>query len=307
MEENISAPIDHGLIATKKQRCLRPLAMIAKLICLAGLSVGHAQQPGEQNYQAFCSPCHTMGSGRLVGPDLAGVGDRRSTEWLLEFVQSSQAMVARGDPDAVALVAEYANLVMPDPPLSADEITDVVTYMIAAGSDVASTAPAQEEPATAVVEEPPSEAAIASGRDLFQGSVRLTNGGASCNACHDVVNDAVIGGGSLSVDLTTAYTRLTGAGIRAMLTTPAFPVMQAAYDGRSLNPDEVEVLAAFLWDVDQQSESHTARRYGFRLLVSGSTGTAALFGFFAFVWRGRKRESVNQSIFERQDHATWED
>ena len=250
-----------------------------------------------------------MGGGRLIGPDLVGVGERRSTEWLLEFVQSSQSMVARGDPDAVALVAEYSNLVMPDPPLSADDVGDVVEYMLAAGSGAttAGTATTEQGPTAAIVDEAPSVAAISSGRDLFQGSVRLANGGPSCIACHDVVNDAVIGGGSLSVDLTTAYSRLTSAGIRAMLTTPAFPVMQTAYDGRSLNRDEVEVLAAFLWDVDQQSELHTARRYGFRLFVSGSTGAAALFGFFAFVWRGRKRESVNQSIYDRQDHATWED
>jgi len=305
----MSAPINADVIVPLIRRCLGIAAVVSTFFCLAGLSVSYAQQPGEENYQSFCSPCHTMGGGRLVGPDLAGVGDRRSTEWLLEFVQSSQSMVARGDPDAVALVAEYSNLIMPDPPLSAEQVDEVVAYMIAAGSGAAATATAQPQqaPAADVVEEAPSEATVSNGRDLFQGAVRLANGGASCNSCHDVANEAVIGGGSLSVDLTTAFSRLGAPGITAMLSTPAFPVMQAAYDGRSLTSDEVDALSAFLWDVDRQSESQTARRYGFRLVVSGSTGAAALFGFFAFVWRGRKRESVNQSIFERQDHATWED
>ena len=46
--------------------------------------------PGEQIFQATCFACHTIGGGRLVGPDLAGVHERLSQEWLESFVKSSQ-------------------------------------------------------------------------------------------------------------------------------------------------------------------------------------------------------------------------
>jgi len=287
-----------------------PTSLAAPVLLLGSLFLSaHAQQPGQQDFQTFCAPCHTIGSGRLIGPDLAGVGERRSAEWITEFVTSSQSMVARGDPDATALVAEYANLVMPDAPLGAAQIADVVAYMVAAGTGV--TAGGATPPAQPVT--PPTAtgtvAAVAGdptlGQALFDGRARLENGGPSCNACHDVAASEVLAGGSLSVDLTTAITRLSGPGIDAMLAQPPFPVMQAAYAERAITADERRALTAFLARI--AAETATPTNHGFRLVLGGTTGAAALFGLFSFVWRGRKRASVNQDVFDRQGHATWED
>ena len=33
---------------------------------------------GEEIFQSGCNACHTIGGGRLVGPDLLGVSERRS-------------------------------------------------------------------------------------------------------------------------------------------------------------------------------------------------------------------------------------
>ncbi|MBW2212504.1 MAG: c-type cytochrome [Deltaproteobacteria bacterium] len=51
---------------------------------------------GEEIFQSGCNACHTIGGGRLVGPDLLGVSERRTEEWLVKFVQHSQAMVEAG-------------------------------------------------------------------------------------------------------------------------------------------------------------------------------------------------------------------
>ncbi len=272
---------------------------------------GRAQQPGEQDYQTLCAACHTVGGGRLIGPDLAGVHERRSEEWLVEFVQSSQSMIERGDPDAVAIFEEYSNLLMPDPPLSEAQIRDVVAYLRAASAETVSQQPAASVAGPAAnPEEPlpmPPEAEILRGQDLFQGRIRFANGGPTCNACHEVVNDAVIGGGILAVELTTVFSRLGGRGVQAIVGASPFPVMQAAYQERALTENEVTSLVSFFQYADQQSAFQTPRDYGLGLFISGLIGTVILFGFFAILGRGRKGGPVNQAIFDRQVESTWED
>src|SRR3972149_2644276 len=81
---------------------------------------------GQQNFQTLCSVCHTVGGGRLVGPDLQGVSERRSEGWIIRFVQHSQELVKAGDPDAVALFQEFNGIPMPDQPLSDEEIRGIV-------------------------------------------------------------------------------------------------------------------------------------------------------------------------------------
>ncbi len=297
-----------GLAGRGRISALGALLLVA---FLGPLPNGRAQQPGEQDYQTLCAACHTIGGDRLIGPDLAGVHERRSEEWLVEFVQSSQSMIERGDPDAVAIFEEYSNLPMPDPPLSEAQIRDVVAYLQAASAGIVSPQPAASVAgATANPEEPlplPPEAEIAWGRDLFQGRIRFENGGPTCNACHEVVNDAVIGGGILSVELTTVFSRLGGRGVRAIVGASPFPVMQAAYEERALTENEVTSLVSFLQYADQESAFQTPRDYGLGLFISGLIGTVILFGFISILWWGRKRGPVNQTIFDRQVKSTWED
>src|SRR3970040_1158488 len=83
---------------------------LALLAGSAAVREGRAQQPGEVEFQTFCVACHTIGAGRLVGPDLAGVHERRSEQWLERFVASAQSMIESGDPDAVAVYEEYSKL-----------------------------------------------------------------------------------------------------------------------------------------------------------------------------------------------------
>ena len=45
-----------------------------------------------------CSSCHTFGRGVLIGPDLKGVTDRRTREWLAAWVASSERLIRAGDP-----------------------------------------------------------------------------------------------------------------------------------------------------------------------------------------------------------------
>ncbi len=83
---------------------------------------------GERLYFAKgCVACHTIGKGKHLGPDLKGVGTRRTSDWLRRWLKSPQQFVAT-DPDAQALLREY-QLIMPDPELSATEVEALAGYL----------------------------------------------------------------------------------------------------------------------------------------------------------------------------------
>jgi len=264
---------------------------------------GWAQEPGEQVFNTTCFACHTIGGGRLIGPDLAGVHEKRSQEWLERFVKSSQSMINAGDPEAVALFEEYSSMLMPDAVATEEQIRQVLSYIRSQSSgDVASTDASVSEPVTP--EEPASAEDILAGQEMFQGGIRFANGGPACNACHEVRNDAVIGGGILATELTTVFSRMGGAGVTSILGRAPFPVMQAAYQNKPLTENEVTALVAFLEYADSEQYNQLPRDYGIGLFASGVVGAGMLFALFGFVWRGRKRESVNQAIYDRQIRST---
>jgi cytochrome c2 len=245
---------------------------------------------GEEIFNSGCYACHTIGGGRLIGPDLLGVSERRSEEWLVEFVQHSQSMVEAGDPVAVSLYEEHNKVVMPDQAVTKAEILAVTEY--AKTPRVIGTA----QPAVPIVY---TEEDIVLGQNLFEGSTRLSNGGPACNSCHEVTNDAVIGGGILAKELTSVFSRLGGPGVRAILGSPPFPVMQEAYEDEPLTEPEVKALVGFLQRADSEKTLQQPRDYGIGLFASGVVGSGILLGLYSLLWRRRKRSSVNQSIYDR--------
>ncbi len=51
-------------------------------------------------FRQNCSSCHTIGGGRLAGPDLKDASKRRPRPWLREFIRDPKAVIDRGDPYA---------------------------------------------------------------------------------------------------------------------------------------------------------------------------------------------------------------
>lgn len=82
---------------------------------------------GQRLYQNHCSRCHEVGKQKL-GPSLAGVVDRRSVPWLIDFIQNSQSVINSGDPYALHLFRQYSGMVMP----AFDQLTDSSTLSILA-------------------------------------------------------------------------------------------------------------------------------------------------------------------------------
>lgn len=78
---------------------------------------------------AVCAACHSIGKGKLIGPDLKGVTEKRDKDWLYSFIRSSQTMVQNGDEEAVKIFEEYNKIPMPDNDFSDDQIAALLSYI----------------------------------------------------------------------------------------------------------------------------------------------------------------------------------
>ncbi len=259
---------------------------------LVTLAFSGFSQDGAVLYKTHCGACHSIGGGRLVGPDLAGITATRDKVWLEKFIRNSASMISSGDPHAVAIGKEYNNMLMPPFAGSDGDLAAILRFLEGtAGTSV------KAEPDTLLKAVTAEHAAR--GKSLFSGSLAFENGGAACIACHHVHN-APIPGGTLSKRLNLTFRTMQGAGIRALLQAPPFPAMTHAYGNQPLSEQEIYDLTAYLKAVSQEQISGKAEQAGFPFFLTGLGGTLLLTALYAGFWRMRKRGSVNREIFARQ-------
>lgn len=239
--------------------------------------------PGEaaKIFRTYCAACHTIGQGGTTGPDLKGVGTRRSADWLKRWISNPDLVLAEKDPATVALVHQY-KMRMPNQHLTDTEVAALVTYL--------ESSPAAPGPAGAG---PVALGDAAAGKALFTGAVRSKNGGASCIACHGVAGIGVLGGGTVGPDLTGAYTKL-GAALIAWPTN--MPVMRPIYVAAPLTDKEQADLLAFLKSEAAAQPTHPPATW----LVGWVGGEALLLLLGAHLtWRRRLRD-VRKALLRRR-------
>lgn len=73
-----------------------------------------------------CTACHSIGKGKIAGPDLLGVTQRRDEEWLKKWLKSPDTMILT-DPIAKEMLGVYM-VPMPNLGLSDDEIDALIDY-----------------------------------------------------------------------------------------------------------------------------------------------------------------------------------
>ena len=76
------------------------------------LNIFSQNDDGAQIFKTNCISCHTIGGGRLIGPDLEGITKKRKTDWLKKWINSSSDLIASGDADAIAIFEEYNKVAM---------------------------------------------------------------------------------------------------------------------------------------------------------------------------------------------------
>jgi mono/diheme cytochrome c family protein len=177
-------------------------------------------------FRQNCVSCHTVGGGRLTGPDLKNVTQRKDRAWLVEYLQNPQAMMDKGDPYALKLKEEARGVIMPTitgmTPARAIALLDML--------DAESRLKKSQFAGMQMSDAPFTPEDIAQGLRIFFGDRRLANGGPPCISCHTVRNLGGLGGGRLGPDLTRVYERLQGRkNMGAWLFAPATPTMNSVF------------------------------------------------------------------------------
>jgi cytochrome c2 len=107
----------------------RILTILILLVALSNKTFADPIETGKSVFISRCAACHNINK-QLTGPALSGVDQRRSTDWIISFVRSSQTMVKNGDKDAVAVFEKFNKIPMPDhQDLSEDEIKNIIEYI----------------------------------------------------------------------------------------------------------------------------------------------------------------------------------
>ncbi len=84
---------------------------------------------GKLIFTSRCASCHNVNK-IVVGPALAGVGERHPEDWIVKFIQSSQSVIKSGDKNATDLYEKFNKVPMPDhPDLSPEKIKSILAYI----------------------------------------------------------------------------------------------------------------------------------------------------------------------------------
>jgi cytochrome c2 len=264
---------------------LGTIAGICAVLPAVANAAGTDADAGKQIFQEKCTPCHTLGKGALVGPDLKGVTERRPREWLEQWIAAPDAMLAKKDPYATGLLHQFHDVPMPNPGLNTTEINAVLAYLTTAAAQ-----PSAPETASA----PAVQGSAEIGKDLFTGVVRFQNGGPPCMACHSIGGIGALGGGQLGPDLTEAVARYGGAAaINAFVAGTPTPTMKAVWSQHPLTDQERANVVAFL---GQAEVSQRPAQAIWQLSGVAVLGLVILLAIAAWNWRNRLRFGVRRPM-----------
>lgn len=277
----------------------RNLSRFALMCWLAAYLVGlplAAQEAGDF-FRQNCAGCHTIGGGRLTGPDLKGVLARKDREWLARFVQNPQAMMDQGDPYALKLRQEARDIIMPNISGMDRARAESLLTLIEAESKLDKS----QFVGLQITDRPFTAADIDQGRRIFTGVQRLGNAGPPCISCHTARDLDGLSGGRLGPDLTRVFERLQGRqNLAAQLTAPATPTMSPVFKRHALKPEEILPLIAYLED-EARKGGEDASSAPLTFFLIGLGGAALALILFDQVWKKRFR-SVRRTLVLSSTH-----
>jgi mono/diheme cytochrome c family protein len=236
-------------------------------------------------FRQNCTSCHTIGGGRLTGPDLKGVLTRKDREWLTRFVQNPQAMMDQGDTYALQLRQAARDVVMP----TINGMNRARAESLLALIEAESKLDKSQFAGMQISDRPFTAADIDQGRQIFIGIQHLANAGPPCISCHTARDLGGLSGGRLGPDLTLVFERLQGRkNLAAWLTAPATPTMAPVFKRQALKPEEILPLIAFLEDEAHKGGSD-ASSAPLTFLLIGLGGAALALVLCGQAWKDRFR------------------
>lgn len=251
-------------------------------------------QDAAQFFRQQCASCHTVGGGRLTGPDLKDATRRADRAWIARFIGSPQAVIDSGDPYARKLLEEARGVVMPAVPGLTPDLVQALIDLIEAESAL----PKSQFAGVRLSDRPFTPADVERGRLLFRGDARLASGGAPCMSCHAVRDSGGLGGGRLAPDLTRVYERLQGpAALAAWLNSPPTPTMRALFPAGALQEPEILPLVAYFEDAARKGGDDN-RSGALAFVLIGLAGAALGLVLMDTAWRRRLR-GVRRALVSR--------
>ncbi|MCC6758957.1 MAG: cytochrome c [Candidatus Omnitrophica bacterium] len=186
-----------------------------------GFSLAADNAPADKPAELFfyrCAGCHTIGGGKLSGPDLTA-----ATQW---SVPDLGIAVKKMEKNAGSLTQ-----------IDIDQMVDFLKDPAAAGRITKQKQRIADKLRTELP--PPS---FSQGQKLFRGQKTLKNGGPACISCHYFVNE----GGSLGLDLTTIKDRSSAVVLQSAIESANYKVMKPIYEQRKITLEESLHLAEYL-------------------------------------------------------------
>ncbi|MFN3309435.1 MAG: c-type cytochrome [Anaerolineales bacterium] len=236
-------------------------------------------------FRQNCASCHTIGGGRLTGPDLKNVTQRLDRGWLERFILNPKALIDSGDPYAVKIKQESRDVIMPTIPTLTPDLVKELINLIEAESKLETS----QFVGLTVGDEPFTSTQIDQGLRIFQGKVKLSNGGAACISCHTVNGLGGLSGGRLGPDLTLVYERLQGRrALASWLNAPATITMQPLFAAKPFTQDEILALTAFFEEIARKGGQDTSPA-ALNFFLIGLIGTIVALTLFETIWKGRFR------------------
>lgn len=261
------------------------LAMLAFFVMASGVAFAKPQfqaGDGEALFKEKCVACHTIGGGKLVGPDLQGVTERRAKDWLTNWISAPDQMLASGDATATELFKEYNQVPMPNLGLKPDQVASLIAYL-GSGSATSSTTQAL----------PVGDATA--GKAYFVGDQRFSNGGPHCISCHSVAGLGSLGGGNLGPDLTNSGFTQSEAAFASFISAPSTQTMNSIWSSTPLTAQEQADLYAFLSKAAVQQREPSAL---LQIAVLAIVGAAVLIALANIYW-GKRLRGVRKPMVER--------
>lgn len=220
-----------------------------------------------QVYVKKCAGCHTIGKGRLTGPDL-----NESIGW-------AEADLSR------AIKAMEKNV----GPMSDEEVKLLVDFLKDPG--VKTRLKAEEERLTKMLAASFAPASAAIGEALYTGRIPLQNGGLACAACHSVTGAT----GMLGPDLGGVYQKLGEAPLQSAIEKANFKVMNAAYVNNPVTKQEAIHLTAYFKSIQQRQASAAP------VFLYGTAGAAACLIVLGLLVRNRAADTRKKLVRRRRN------
>ena len=275
------------------------LRISAATLLLTAAATTSVAQDAAAFFKQNCMSCHTVGGGRLAGPDLKDVTQRRDKAWLAQWIQNPKAVLDSGDPYAQQLLQDARGVMMPTVAGVTPQIAASLVDLLAAESKL----PRSQFAGLQISDRPFTANDATLGMALFTGEKRLTNGGPPCISCHTMKRMSGLHGGRLGPDLTLVYERVQGRrGLGAWLAAPASPTMAPVFRATSMNSDEIFALTA-LFESQTKNRGVDDQTPLLNFFLLGLSGAVIGMVTFDRVWKKRltgvRRRIVNRERGEQ--------